>query len=540
MQKEIFRTAQGQDIFTYEAIQSLREADARAPNPRIVFAQAGCQERFLATHADITVFGGSRGGGKSFGLLVEALKDVYNPFFNAIILREEKDDLENLIGESEKMYAQFGKYNRSRDDMTWNFHNGGKLHFGIYSQAFEEFKKKYQGKQYAYIGIDEITHIPYNKFKYLITDNRNAHRIHNRVYGTCNPDPDSWVRKFIDWWIGDDGYPIPERDGVVRYCFMEGNTPNAIIWGDTPEEVYRQCRSTINRLWKPSYAKQGFNKKTLFIKSVCFIYGKLEENVKLLSSDPNYIANLAQQSEEQRGRDLGGNWDARATGDDLLSRADLERLFAAPALVADGRRRASCDIAFTGGDSLVLWLFHGWHIEDVFVCRNDPKTTLDLVRAKLAEWGVHEENFTYDLNGLGQTFKGFFPRAVPFNNMAAPLPRCKEEKKSVNALFGNLKSECAYMLVQRIKEGGMSINPELLRRKFSGDGFDAMPLEQILQRERKAIRGNEDNADKGFTLIKKSLMKRAVGHSPDYIEALVMIMIFELTKRKISKGLWLL
>lgn len=477
----------------------------------------------------------------SFALLVETLKDIYNPYFNAIILREEKPDLENLIDESGKIFEQYGKYNRSKDDMTWNFHTGGKLHFGIYSQSFGDFQKKYQGKQYAYIGIDEITHIPYRKFKYLITDNRNAHGIRNRVYGTCNPDPDSWVRKFIDWWIGDDGYPITERDGVIRYCFMEGNSPNSIIWGDTPEEVYKQCKRTIDGLWKSEYANLGFDKLTMFIKSVCFIYGKLEENIKLLASDPNYIANLAQQDEEQRGRDLGGNWDIRAGGDDIISRTDMETFFSLPMNIeSEGRKRVSCDVAFTGGDSLVMWLWNGWHIEDLFVCRNNAKSTVELVKSKLIEWGVREEDMTYDLNGLGQVFKGFFPSALPFNNMAAPLPRNSAEKNVIKSLFGNLKSECAYMFACKLKEGGLSINKDLLDRKYNGDGFEKMPLRQILLRERKSIRQNEESADKSFTLITKKRMKQYVGHSPDYIEAMLMVMIFELKKQKIRKNLWML
>ena len=74
----------------------------------------------------------------------------------------------------------------------------------------------------------------YLKFKYLITCNRNAFHIRNRFIGTCNPDPDSWVAKFIDWWIGEDGLPIPERDGRVRYCFMDGDNVSGIYWGDIP------------------------------------------------------------------------------------------------------------------------------------------------------------------------------------------------------------------------------------------------------------------------------------------------------------------
>lgn len=531
---ENFTYGDGKQILSYGYVDEMRRVEFN--NPHKIVAQKGCQEKFLATSADITIFGGNRGPGKTFSLLMEGLKDIKNPNFNAVLLRNEKDDLLDMVNTSYKLYSPFGQYNKSITDMTWNFTHGGKLKFSYYSDGFEDFKKRFQGKQFCFIGIDEITHITYDKFKYLITCNRNAYYIRNRFYGTCNPDPDSWVRKFIDWWIGEDGIPIPERDGVIRYCFMDGNTPDSIYWGNTPEEVYEQCKSIIDRQWKKEYEEMGFDKVTMFVKSVTFIRGKLEDNVKLLKSDPNYLANLAQQDEEQRMRDLDGNWNYKNAGDDIIKVRDMERFYAAPYNLTDSIRRATCDIAFTGGDSLVMWLWNGTrHVEDVFVCRNDARTTLEVVRAKMNEWGVLEENFTYDLNGLGQTFKGFFPRAVPFNNLEAPIATSPAEKSGIRSMYANLKSQCAYLFARLLISGELSINESILDRQFSGDGFEKMPLRQILMKERKCIRANEENADKGFTLIKKSIMKKIVGHSPDYFESLMMIKIFDLKKKLHSK-----
>ena len=51
----------------------------------------------------------------------------------------------------------------------------------------------------------------------------------------------------------------------------------------------------------------------------------------------------------------------------------------------------------------------------------------------------------------------------------------------------------------------------------------------------------EDVVEKGWTIIKKIIMKKLVGHSPDFIEALLMRMIFEIKhKRKHIKGLGLI
>ena len=152
----------------------------------------------------------------------------------------------------------------------------------------------------------------------------------------------------------------------------------------------------------------------------------------------------------------------------------------------------------------------------------------------LEEWHVREECFTYDLNGLGQIFKGFFPNAIPFNNKEAV-----EEK--FKYIYANLKSQAAYLFAQKIINREISIEPTLLERKFSGKGFEKVPLRQILDKERKAIRKDEDSEEKGWTIIKKIIMKKLVGHSPDFIEALLMRMIFEIKhKRKHIKGLGLI
>ena len=99
-------------------------------------------------------------------------------------------------------------------------------------------------------------------------------------------------------------------------------------------------------------------------------------------------------------------------------------------------------------------------------------------------------------------------------------------------MYANLKSQCAYLLASRIIKGEISINDRILDLQFNGDGFEKMPLRQILLKERKCIRQEEETADRGFKLINKKTMKKIVGHSPDYFEGLIMRMIFELRKTR--------
>ena len=517
----------------YAKFCELREKALKSGDNHFISPQRGGQENILACPADIVIGGGSRGGGKTAALLMEALYDIYASRFRALLMRKEIEDLSDMIETSQMFYNQFGEYNRSKADMRWNFHDGGFLKFSYHSGSIDDFKIRFQGKQYAYIGVDEITHMDYAKFKYLITCNRNAFGLRNRFIGTCNPDPDSWVAKFISWWIGEDGFPIKERDSIIRYCFMDGDDVSTIIWGDTREEVYLRAKNIIDLYWKPEYSKYG-KPQDLFVKSVAFVEAKLADNEILLKSDPSYLANLANQSEEQRERDLGGNWKFKTAGDDMIKIPHMERFFTNPVQLGDEVRRVSCDAAFEGGDNLTLWLWKGWHIADLCVLRLNAKDAINAVKGKLQEWGVSEENFTYDLNGLGQVFKGFFPRAVPFLNNEAVDEKFKH-------IYGNIKSQAAYLFAKKLIDGEISIAPDLLERRYSGKGFHDNLLRDILMRERKAIRKDEKSYDKGWCIIKKAIMKRIVGNSPDFIEGLLMRMIFEIKhKQRRIKGLGLL
>lgn len=480
-------------------------------------------------------------------MLMEPIYDIKNKHFNGIIFRKNKDDFENIINESKRWFSHLGRYNKSKDDMTWNFKTGAKLGLTIYDMPMSDFDTKFRGQQFAYIGIDELPQMPFEMFKFLMTSNRNTVGVHSRILGTCNPDPLSWLRKFVDWWIGKadtiysdgkmhperKGFAIPERDGVVRYCYMPDDSVDNIIWGDTPEEVYEQCKEMIDDAWDPEWEQYGYTKTSFFVKSVTFIKASLKDNKALLKNDPGYIASLLNQPPEIRAREFDGNWDIIKTGDDIIQSYHLDKIFQNAQMVNDEVRRATCDVAGTGGDNCVTWFWIGWHIADVYVCRRDPFTTAGLLKAKLQEWGVLEQNFAYDLNGMGQVLKGAFPKAVPFNNQEAVALKDKH-------LYDNKKSQCAYKFAERTQQGGWSIEPTLLTRKYK-IGKDVKTLYDILQTERKCVKQDMSKEDKGWCLIHKEQMKHksVVGHSPDFFEALFMREIFDIKRTQAVIPTWL-
>ena len=87
--------------------------------------QAGPQEMCLITPADIAIFGGAAGGGKTWALLLEVLRHASNPEFGAVIFRRTYTQITNEGGmwdESEKLYPHAGALPRRQQGSLERHH----------------------------------------------------------------------------------------------------------------------------------------------------------------------------------------------------------------------------------------------------------------------------------------------------------------------------------------------------------------------------------------------------------------------------------
>jgi predicted phage terminase large subunit-like protein len=280
------------DISELDAAENIDDVIEIGPQP-------GPQTAFLETTADIGIYGGAAGGGKTYALLLENLRHFYNPNFGAVIFRRNTVQVRNKGGlwdESRKLYGPLGARPREAF-LEWVFPSGGGVKFAHLENELTVLD--YQGAQIPFIGFDELTHFSENQFFYMLSRNRSTSGIPGYVRATCNPDVDSWVRRFIDWYIGDDGYPIPERSGVLRWFIR---IEDSIIWGNSRDEL-------LNR-----YGSEQLP------KSVTFIPSKVYDNKILLAKDPAYLSNLKALNRVDRLRLEGGNWNVRATAGSMFRR----------------------------------------------------------------------------------------------------------------------------------------------------------------------------------------------------------------------------
>jgi len=300
--------------------------------PTKIRPQPGPQEAFLTSPADLVIYGGAAGGGKTYAVLMEPLRHVRNPQFSAVIFRRTSVQIRNpggLWDESMTIYPLLNAVPREYV-LEWAFPSGAAVKFA--HMEHEKNRLDWQGSQIPLICFDELTHFTRAQFFYMLSRNRSTCGVRPYLRATCNPVPDDdptggWIHEFIAWYIGEDGYAIPERSGVVRWFAV---IDDALHWASTADE--------LRRLYPASEPK-----------SFTFILSSLFDNQVLLKADPGYLANLMALPLVDRERLLGdgrrgGNWKIRPAAGKVFNRGWFEVVDAAP---AGGRTVRFWDLAAT-------------------------------------------------------------------------------------------------------------------------------------------------------------------------------------------------
>lgn len=284
--------------------------------------QPGPQTRFLSSPADIVIYGGAAGGGKTWGMLLEGVRNVRVPRFRAAIFRRQRVDINNsgaLWDQACEIYPLAGGLG-TRFNLTWQWPGNAKVQFSHLERENDVYN--WAGSELALIGFEELTQFSEKQFWRMMARNRSTCGVRPYVRATCNPDPDSWVAAFITWWIDPGtGLPVPARSGVMRWLARVGDQ---IEWGDTRKELIGKFGAAC----RP--------------KSFSFIAANIFDNKILLEKDPAYLGNLQNMPMVDRERLLHGNWLIRATAGTMFREEWFKIVEAIPAAT---RRVRTWDLA---------------------------------------------------------------------------------------------------------------------------------------------------------------------------------------------------
>lgn len=268
---------------------------------RVIAPQPGPQHAFLSCTADIVIFGGAAGGGKSFALLLDPLRGIGDPHYTGVIFRREMPRITapgGLKDEAIELWQPTGADCTSSPSIVFKWDSGAKIQMS--HLQLEKDKLNWKGAQLSWIGFDELTEFEESQFWYLMSRARNVQsRFRPRIRATTNPDGGSWVRKLLDWWIDPEtGLAIPERSGVIRYITRQDDV---IVWVDED--------------WRDEAGQPAM--------SFTFIPSNLDDNRILVDSDPGYRQRLLATGHVEGERLLKGNWNV-SHKDGMFKRARID------------------------------------------------------------------------------------------------------------------------------------------------------------------------------------------------------------------------
>jgi hypothetical protein len=219
--------------------------------------QKGPQHAFITCPADVVIYGGARGGGKSYATLGEFWihSEDWGPEAKGLMVRKTREDLKDTIDIAMNMYGSAAVWNEQKK--FFRFRNGAVLHVAYLETDADAMN--YQGWSLTRVYVEELTQYPEPRgiFK-LFATLRSKAGVRCQFRATTNPGGPGhhWVKS----WAIDLG----------------------------PYKPFKDPDTGLTRV---------------------FIPAKLQDNPALLQQDPNYINRLkASGSPELVRAWLDGDW----------------------------------------------------------------------------------------------------------------------------------------------------------------------------------------------------------------------------------------
>lgn len=489
----------------------------------IMMPQEGFQVNFASSNVDVIFGGGILGGGKTFAAILALAEPLMtDPEFRALMSRRSLQNTKVAGGFADKFVTIFGDYCsvKMSDSPRVSFPVGSFCDLTYIDDTnMDALKERAKGWEYDVIATDELTEMSWPAFSYLQTRNRGRSKTFTgKFFAMMNPKRSHWVRTFIDWYIGNDGRIIPERSGRVRYFFIYGDTVNDVAWGNTKEEVYKQCKIQIDEKLE-DFKDVGMNYKDM-IKSFVFYLGKLSENRTLLENNRGYIGSIAASGGRQSKQLLEGNWNIDLDEDDdapMPSDKVRDCFINDPA--RNGDKWITVDLAGEGSDNLVALLWDGFHCYDKLV-RSDttPQGNANIVRQFAAENNVGTSHIIFDAVN-GAYFNDYIPDAVPYKSSRKPFGLYKDTALT-------LKDMCYLRLCQMVRDGNITFGESLSNSYYYHKRLSPVTMQNEIMEEFSVIRFDEQGSGKKKLWAKRKMnQKLGKGRSMDVADPCAMRML---------------
>jgi len=208
-------------------------------------------------------------------------------------------------------------------------------------------------------------------------------------------------------------------------------------------------------------------------------------------------------------------YEAEASEDigQLIMNESISKLFSNTHL-QNGIKYITGDIARLGKDKSIFMVWDGLRVEKIVEMQvSKVNESVDVINELIKEFNVNRINVIVDEDGVGGGVVDYL-KCIGFVNNSKPIKIKGREEN-----FQNIKTQCYYKLSEHINRNEIYVKCNEKQ-------------EQLLSEELEMVRLSKETDTNKISLLSKDEVKKKIGRSPDYSDALMMRMYFVLNSNK--------
>ena len=265
-------------------------------------------------------------------------------------------------------------------------------------------------------------------------------------------------------------------------------------------KLFMSCNPAKNWVYNEFYLPDKQNELPIHRK---FIQALATDNIHI---SIHYQDQLKKLDEISKQRLLFGNWEYDDSIDKLIDYNAILTIFD-NTIVGGGDKYISCDVARFGKDKTVIIYWNGLRAEKIKVLDANSITDASKeIREIQRLENVPLKNIVVDDDGVGGGLTDIL-KAKPFVNNSKPIN---------GENYMNLKTQCYYKLADYINTGQIYVKTNNTK------------IIEHMTKELDQVRRDKIDKDTKLAIVSKEKVKNILGRSPDYSDALMMRMYFEL------------
>lgn len=226
----------------------------------------------------------------------------------------------------------------------------------------------------------------------------------------------------------------------------------------------------------------------------------------------SYIEQLERSDEITKQRLLYGNFDYDDTPWKLFRWDEIVDLFTSN-IVEDNTTYISCDVARLGEDRTIIIVWKGLRGVEVRTYQGQTTDqTVAVIKDLESYYNCRRSHIVIDTDGVWWWVADQLRWCINFVNNSSPIKQWDELRN-----YANLKTQCYFKLKYMLEKREMRIDTSGEIKERIENELDNILIKDV------------DNENK-IKLESKEDMKKRLGHSPDYADAIMMRMYWELNK----------